>query len=152
MSGEHEHQFNIVPLLVGTVILVAIVITLAVVLGNQARRVEDKAELEARIKPVAQPVIAVEGAGNVGARTGEQVYQAACIACHDSGAAGAPKIGDNAAWGPRLSKGLSGLLKSSIAGKNAMPPRGGSDATDDELARAISYMANKSGANFTAPQ
>ena len=152
MSGEHEHQFNIVPLLVGTVILVAIVITLAVVLGNQARRVEDKAELEARIKPVAQPVVAVEGAGNVGARTGEQIYQVACIACHDSGAAGAPKIGDNAAWGPRLSKGLSGLLKSSIAGKNAMPPRGGSDATDDELARAIAYMANKSGANFTAPK
>lgn len=150
MSDDHkEHQFNIVPLLVGTVILIAIVITLAVLLGNKARRIDEGAE--ARIAPVAQEVKAVAVMA-VGARTGEQLVQGTCFACHGTGVAGAPKIGDKGAWGPRIAKGLDGLLKSAIAGKGAMAPRGGSDATDAELARAIAYMANQSGASFKAPK
>ncbi len=150
MSDEHnEHEFNVVPLLVGTVILVAIIITLAVVLGNGEKRPQEG--VEARIAPVAQPVEAVVSAP-AGARTGEQLVQAACFSCHGTGAAGAPKIGDKAAWAPRIALGLNGLLKSAIAGKNAMPPRGGSDATDAELARAIAFMANQSGASFNAPK
>jgi cytochrome c5 len=147
MSGEHK--FNLVPLLVGTVVLIAIVITLAVVLGKEAKHVDEK-ETDARILPVAKVEIAEAGAA-AGNRTGEQLVQSACFACHGSGAAGAPKIGDKSAWGPRIGKGLQGLLKSAIAGKNAMPPRGGSDATDAELARAIAFMANQSGASFKAP-
>ena len=152
MSDEHnsgEHQFNIVPLLVGTVVLIAVVITLAVILGNSAKRTDEG--VEARIAPVAQQVEAVVSAP-AGSRTGEQMVQAACFSCHGTGAAGAPKIGDKAAWGPRIAKGLDGLLKSAIAGKNAMLPRGGSDATDAELARAIAFMANQSGASFKAPK
>ena len=152
MSGEQEHNFNIVPLLVGTVVLIAISITLAFMIGGKAKRVEDQSETIARIKPVAEEVKTVEGAANVGARTGAQIVEAACVACHMTGAAGAPKIGDNAAWGPRIGKGLSALLKSAIAGKNAMPPRGGSDATDTELARAIAYMTGKSGGSFKEPK
>ena len=150
MSDEHkEHQFNLVPLLVGTVILIAIVIALAVMLGNKARRVDEG--VEARIAPVAQPVEAVAVVA-AGSRTGEQLVQGTCITCHGAGVAGAPKIGDKAAWGPRIAKGLNGLLKSAIAGKGAMAPRGGSDATDAELARAIAFMANQSGASFKAPK
>ena len=87
-----------------------------------------------------------------GSRTGVQIYKAICAACHDSGAVGAPKTGDAGAWGPRLALGHDGLTKSAIAGKNAMPPRGGgSDLTDTEVKRAVAYLANTAGANFTEP-
>ena len=71
----------------------------------------------------------------------------------DSGAAGAPKAGDKGAWGPRLGAGLDGLAKSAAAGKGAMPPKGGAaDLTDDELKRAVAFLANKAGASFKAPE
>ncbi|ACK53045.1 MAG TPA: c-type cytochrome [Thauera aminoaromatica] len=87
-----------------------------------------------------------------GTRTGEQIYKSICAACHDAGAVGAPKTGDAAAWGPRLALGHDGLTASAIAGKNAMPPRGGgSDLTDTEVKRAVAYLANLAGAGYTEP-
>jgi cytochrome c5 len=62
--------------------------------------------------------------------------------------AGAPKTGDQAAWAPPIQRGLDSMTQTAVAGKGAMPPRGGSDATDEELVRAIVYMANQAGANF----
>ena len=106
----------------------------------------------ARIVPVAKVRLSGAPAGGGQPRTGEALYNAACAACHGTGAAGAPKLGDNAAWAPRLALGAEGLLKSAIAGKNAMPPKGGSDASDLELGRAIAYMANKSGGKFAEPK
>lgn len=104
-----------------------------------------------RIHPVGRVALAAPVAGGGGPRTGEELFKSACSACHSTGAAGAPKVGDNAAWASRLGQGLDGLLKSAINGKNAMPPKGGSNASDFELARAIAYMANKSGASFKEP-
>ena len=103
------------------------------------------------IQPVARVEIqAVKIAP--GSRSGEQIYKAICAACHDSGAVGAPKSGDAAAWGPRLAQGHDGLTKSAIAGKGAMPPRGGgSDLTDTEVKRAVAYLANTAGAGYTEP-
>jgi cytochrome c5 len=87
-----------------------------------------------------------------GTRTGEQIVKAICAACHDAGAVGAPKTGDAAAWGPRLALGFEGLTASVIAGKGAMPPRGGgSDLTDTEVSRAVAYLANLAGAGYTEP-
>lgn len=87
-----------------------------------------------------------------GSRTGEQIYKAICGACHDAGVVGAPKTGDSADWAPRLTMGESAMVASAIAGKNAMPPRGGgSDLTDDEVHRAVAFMVNQSGASFTEP-
>ncbi|MHB1374139.1 MAG: c-type cytochrome [Thauera sp.] len=87
-----------------------------------------------------------------GSRTGEQIVKAICGACHDSGAVGAPKTGDAGQWGPRLALGFEALTASVIAGKGAMPPRGGgSDLTDTEVARAVAYLANLAGANYTEP-
>ncbi len=105
-----------------------------------------------RIVPVAKVKLVGAPAGGAKSRSGEELYNAACMACHATGAAGAPKVGDNAAWAPRIKLGLDGLVKSATAGKNAMPPKGGSDASEVELARAIAYMANKSGASFAAPK
>jgi len=105
-----------------------------------------------RIAPVARVELAPASTGAAaGNRSGEQIYKSICAACHDSGAANAPKLGDKAAWAPRIKLGLDGLVKSAIAGKNAMPPKGGSDANDVELARTIVYLANKSGASFKEP-
>ncbi|MGD8312746.1 MAG: c-type cytochrome, partial [Gammaproteobacteria bacterium] len=55
---------------------------------------------------------------------GQQVYQASCQACHATGAAGAPKLGDKEAWAPRIAQGMDTLLANAISGKNAMPPKG----------------------------
>ncbi len=104
-----------------------------------------------RIAPVARVELAAPVAAASGDRSGEQIYKAVCGACHEAGVAGAPKTGDKAAWAPRIALGLDGLLKSAIAGKNAMPPKGGSDANEIELARSIVYITNKSGGNLKEP-
>lgn len=102
-------------------------------------------------EPKLAELPAVEPARGGGTRTGERLYNAICVAYHGAGVAGSPKMGDKAAWAPRIGVVLDVLVKSATVGKNAMPPRGGSDATDEELARAIVYMTNKSGANFREP-
>jgi cytochrome c5 len=105
-----------------------------------------------RIAPVARVELAAPAAGAAaGSRSGEQIYKAVCGACHEAGVAGAPKLGDNAAWAPRIKTGLDGMMKVAIAGKGGMPPRGASDANDAELARTIVYMANKSGGSLKEP-
>lgn len=83
--------------------------------------------------------------------TGEQVFNAQCTACHTSGAAGAPKIGDAEAWAPRIKTGFDALWHSALKGKNAMPPQGGGEFSDYEIARAVVYMADKGGAKFEEP-
>ncbi len=78
-------------------------------------------------------------------RSGEEVYNGACIACHASGAAGAPIVGDHTAWAPRIAKGMETLLQHAINGFNIMPPRGTcATCSDAELQAAIEYMVGKS--------
>lgn len=74
----------------------------------------------------------------------DQLYQSACLACHTTGAAGAPKIGDAAAWESRLGKGLEALISSAINGIGAMPPRGGSQLSDDQIRATIEYILAES--------
>jgi cytochrome c5 len=85
-------------------------------------------------------------------KTGEQVYQAVCAACHNSGAAGAPKNGDAAAWAPRIKTGYDALLNSALKGKGAMGAQGGGDFSDLEIGRAVVYLANQSGGKFEEPK
>lgn len=78
-------------------------------------------------------------------RSGEEVYKTKCTVCHAAGVAGAPKLGDAAAWGPRAAKGAEALLATSKTGINAMPPKGTCmDCSDAELSAAIDYMINNS--------
>ena len=105
-----------------------------------------------RIKPVGE-VSLKDTSGPQTGKSGEQVVNEICIACHGTGALGAPKIGDSAAWAPRISQGYDTLIKHALQGLRSMPPRGGAaDLSDDEIAGAVAYMANKAGANFKAPQ
>ena len=104
-----------------------------------------------RIRPVARIEFGAPTAA-AGARSGEAIVKATCSACHAAGVAGAPKIGDAQAWAPRLKDGLKGMLAIALKGKGAMPPRGGDTSlTDDEVARAIVFMANQSGGKLKEP-
>ena len=76
---------------------------------------------------------------------GQKTYKATCQACHASGAAGAPKLGDKEAWAPRIATGVDAMLAVAIKGKGAMPPKGACAAcTDDDLKAAIEYMVSQS--------
>jgi len=104
-----------------------------------------------RIKPAAQVTISASSAGGA-AKTGEEIYQTVCAACHSTGAAGAPKLGDAPAWAKRIAEGQKKLVADSMKGIRAMPPKGGAtDLSDYEFERAVVYIANKSGGGFKEP-
>lgn len=71
---------------------------------------------------------------------GENLYKSACVVCHASGVANAPKLGDKQAWTPFLAQGTDALMVTVLKGKGAMPPRGGSAADDATLRAAVEYM------------
>lgn len=96
--------------------------------------------------------VEVRDAATAVVRTGEQVVNGVCAACHATGAAGAPKMGDEAAWAPRVKTGYDALLTSALKGKGAMAAQGGGDYSDYEVARAVVYLANKGGAKFDEPK
>ena len=106
--------------------------------------------IEARTRPVARLELRDANAPRT-LKSGEEVYKAQCTTCHQAGLAGAPKIGDNAAWAPRLKTGLDALLHSALKGKGAMAPQGGGEFEDDEIAHAVVYMANQSGGKLAEP-
>ena len=85
-------------------------------------------------------------------KSGEDVYKAQCVACHGTGAAGAPKFGDTAAWAPRIATGYDALLHSALKGKGAMGAQGGGEFEDIEVGRAVVYMANNGGGKFPIPE
>jgi cytochrome c5 len=85
-------------------------------------------------------------------KSGEEVFKAQCTACHSAGVAGAPKFGDAASWAPRIRTGFDALVQSALKGKGAMPPQGGGDFDETEVARAVAYMANAAGAKFPEPK
>jgi cytochrome c5 len=72
------------------------------------------------------------------------VYAQTCATCHALGIAGAPKVGDKAGWAPRIAQGLDALTASAIKGKGAMPPKGGSSASDADIKAVVTYMVNAS--------
>lgn len=84
-------------------------------------------------------------------KAGEEVYKAQCAACHATGAANAPKLGDAAAWGPRIATGYEALLNAALKGKGAMAAQGGGDFEDVEIGRAVVYLTASAGGSFAIP-
>jgi len=79
-----------------------------------------------------------------GAADGKQVFDSTCTACHSTGVAGAPKLGDKAAWAPRIKQGMDTLLQSALKGKGAMPPKGGNASLSDaDVRAAIEFMVSQ---------
>jgi len=103
----------------------------------------------ARIQPVGK--VEFGAAGAAAAKSSEEIVKEVCAACHQAGVANAPKLGDKAAWAPRLKLGLDGLMQSVVKGKGAMPPRAGTSLTDAELAGTVVFMANQAGGNLKEP-
>jgi cytochrome c5 len=134
-------------------IVVIILLTNYVAMGDKTGAGSKAMDAEAvakRIAPVGR--VELKDASDVSAlKTGEQVYQAACAACHNSGAAGAPKLADAGAWAARIKTGYDTLLNSALKGKGAMGAQGGGDYSDVEIGRAVVYLANQAGAKFAEP-
>jgi len=112
-----------------------------------------------RIKPVGQVEVAsaetqkepvkIAAAASPPGRDGQQIYQAACVACHDAGVAGAPKLGDKGQWAKRIAKGLDTLYASAVNGvqgsAGAMPAKGGNPALSNaEVKAAVDYIVARS--------
>jgi cytochrome c5 len=108
----------------------------------------------ARLKPI--PVTAAPASsgapapdaapGKAGtAVSGKQIYDSTCSVCHGAGIAGAPKMGDKAAWKPRIAQGAAKLYESALKGKGAMPPKGGATSTSDaDIKAAVDYLIAQS--------
>jgi cytochrome c5 len=136
--------------------VIALILLAHFVLGSSRSATDvgmSDAEVRARIKPVASVALDLGGASGAKVeKSGEEVYKQVCGACHATGAAGAPKFGDKAAWAPHIKEGLDDLVKNAINGIRAMPARGGNpDFSDLEVTRAVVYMANAAGASFKEP-
>lgn len=137
------------------VVPITVIALLAAYVASQTRPAAgsdmlDREAIAKRLQPVGRVEIKDASAAAV-VRTGEQVFNGQCTACHTSGAAGAPKIGDAEVWAPRIKTGFDALWHSALKGKNAMPPQGGGDFSDYEIGRAVVYMANDAGAKFQEP-
>lgn len=167
MSNEQEHieehsspiktpKQLIVTVILAFVVPIAIIILLVnmVASGAKVGAGSDTLSSEAvtkRIAPVAGFELVDANAPKV-FKTGEQVFAAVCTACHTAGVAGAPKVGDNAAWAPFIKSGFDTMLNVALHGKGGMPAKGGNPTLSDyEVARAVVYMANKSGGSLPEP-
>lgn len=159
MAEHDEHssfiktpqQLIVILVLAFVVPIVGIILTVQLVVN---RPQADPAALapeavSARIQPVGKVEFGAAGAGT--AKSSEEIVKEVCAACHQAGVANAPKLGDKAAWAPRIKLGLDGLMQSVIKGKGAMAPRAGTSLTDQELASAVVFMANQAGGNLKEP-
>lgn len=130
-------------------------LTVALVVQQAVALTPAEEKLANRIQPVAKVCVQgqeCEGAQAsaaaapvaAGPRSGEDIYNSKCMACHNTGAAGAPKLGDVAAWEPRIAQGLETLVIHAINGINAMPAKGTcADCSDDEIHATVEFMVSK---------
>ena len=127
------------------VVLIAIIYPLTNRTFNSAAdSAKGNDESDVRIQPVAKFELAkAEAPAASGPRDGATIYNSVCGACHNTGAAGAPKIDDKAAWAARLAQGKDGLIKSVTNGKGAMPPKGGAALSDEEIKGVVDYVLGK---------
>jgi len=157
---NHEGPIRTPKQLVGAVVAAFVVPIVVIIMlanfvdfGGKQGAGSDGMSAEAvarRIQPVGS-IVVKDASGPVVLKAGDEVVKAQCAACHAAGAAGAPKIGDAEAWGPRIKNGFEALLTSALKGKGAMGPQGGGEHSDLEIARAVVYMANQGGAKFAEP-
>ncbi|MEX2164394.1 MAG: c-type cytochrome [Sulfuricaulis sp.] len=126
--------------------------------GKESKSVEATADAKTiaeRIKPVGEVSVATAAPGSpvmeaiipsaiaAGDDKGKKVYDASCAVCHAAGVADAPKLGDKAAWAPRLKAGMDAVYANAIKGKGAMPPKGTYQGPDADVKAAVDYMASK---------
>ena len=157
---EHTSFIKTPKQLIAVVVLAFVVpvIVISMIASLAMRSVEPSATafsekaIAERLKPVGESVVVAAGAP-APARTGQQISETVCAACHATGALNAPRIGDRTAWGPLIKRGFDELVANAIKGIRQMPPRGGNPQLSDvEVARAVAYMANQAGAKSSEPE
>ena len=163
MSDAHETAIKtpgqlIAAVVAGFLVPIIIIWLLVVYVGASPKpaagsNAQSPEAIAARLKPVAdEGYTLVDASAPRTLKAGGEVYNAACVACHGAGVAGAPKFGDNAAWGARNKQGYDTLVSHAVKGIRAMPAKGGNPDLDDiEVARAVVHMANAGGASFKEP-
>ena len=161
MSEEHGNLIKTPKQLIVVCALALIIPVAIALLGAQlvtgSKRIdttETKKSVEQRIKPVGElvkfdgappPVAAAVTTVALKAKSGEEVYNGACVACHGAGIAGAPKMGDKALWAPRIAQGINTLYEHAIKGFKTMPAKGGQVAlSDDDVKAAVDFQVAKS--------
>jgi cytochrome c5 len=140
------------------VVVLAFVVPIAVIIilsqwvtGTPKGADENDNAVLGRIKPVGEVQLALPS-GPKGQLGGEQVYNQVCKTCHEGGLAGAPKVGDKAAWAKVIAQGLAPTVDHAIKGLRAMPAKGGNpDFESIEIERAVIFMANRSGGTWKEP-
>jgi cytochrome c5 len=167
VSASHDRTFFdtfllVLGILVGVTIGLIIIARIIAANTSVANRAEDpvfQRQVEERIQPVARvaiagqdnsslappaaaPAVAATAAADL---TGEQIYNQACVACHGAGVAGAPKLGDKAAWAPRIAQGMDTLHTHALQGYQGkagyMPPKGGrTDLSDQSVMNGVDYI------------
>lgn len=145
MAEQHSSKGIMWATIIVAIVLIAIVAPMTVKKSTSAADAAGgNDEADVRIQPVAKFELAKAAPAASGApKDGATVYNTVCGACHNTGAAGAPKIDDKGAWAPRVASGKEALYKSAIGGKNAMPPKGGSSLSDAEIKGAVDYVLSK---------
>ncbi|MBL1273209.1 MAG: cytochrome c5 [Marinobacter maritimus] len=133
-------------------VLAIVLLGFGITAGAVMASVED--EIRARIQPVGEVCLQGDECGEAaaasetassGPRSGSEVYDAVCMACHTTGAAGAPVIGDAGAWAPRVDQGMETLISHAINGLNAMPAKGGcASCPDEEIQAAVEHIVAES--------
>ncbi len=133
-------------------VLAVVLLGFGLAAGAALASVED--EIRSRIQPIGNVCLQGEECGEAaaasetassGPRSGSEVYDAACMACHTTGAAGAPVIGNAEQWAPRIEKGMDTLIDHAINGFNAMPAKGGcSSCSDEEIVASIEHIIGQS--------
>ena len=144
MAEQHSSKGIMWATIIVAIVLIAIIYPLTDrIYGSAADASKGNDEADVRIQPVAKFELtkATAPAANAAPKDGVTVFNTVCGACHNTGAAGAPKAGDKAAWAPRIAQGKETLYKSAILGKNAMPPKGGAaDLSDGEIKAAVDHL------------
>ncbi len=153
--SDNKFSRNFIGMIIAMTVLTAILMVLATINAgevNERLRAEKDAErtpsIVEQIAPIGRVAIGTVANAVPEAQaqevSGETVYNAACVACHSSGVAGAPIVGKAEQWTARLGKGQDTLYDSAINGLGAMPARGGQSLSDDEVKAAVDYMVQAS--------
>lgn len=144
MAVQHSSKSIMWATIAVAAVLIAIIYPLTNKSFSSAADAGSTSDVEVRISPVAGFALAKAAAASSGPKDGPTIFNSVCGACHNTGAAGAPKLDDKAAWAPRLAQGKEGLYKSALNGKNAMPAKGGAaDLSDAEIKATVDYILTK---------
>ena len=150
--AEKSFVTTFVALISALVLLAAVLFMVGALVGVVGSVAPDdgsrkQAAVVERIQPVARVALAVPGAASAELKlSAQEVYNKVCMACHATGAAGAPKVGAKDQWEPRFAQGLDTLVKNAVNGIRGMPAKGGNPAlTEANIKDAVAYMLSETG-------